>query len=171
MLGAGGEHERRPRFRGDIQLVAMQQQLAHALAQRRAPRPPRHQPAVAPLLQPLPDKGEVGALARTLPAFERDEESALLHGAWPPRPAPEKEEKFCRRPFNWYLITALLCSSSVFENSWLPSPREAKYSARVSAGCSTAFRASPPGMGIGVGGGPARGEVGEGVALLGRPRR
>ena len=26
-------------------------------------------------------------------------------------------------PFSWYLITALLCSSRVAENSWLPSPR------------------------------------------------
>ena len=57
-----------------------------------------------------------------------------------------------------YSATAALCSFSVAENTWLPSPlgEATKNNASVSAGRALARMAAAPGSAIGVGGSPVR---------------
>lgn len=57
--------------------------------------------------QEIGGPGQVSALPCPVDAFESNELSALHRD-------------------RWYLFTARLCSASVKENSWLPSPRATK---------------------------------------------
>src|SRR5690606_15295508 len=69
-----------------------------------------------------------------------------------------------RQRRRWWQSTARLCSDSVVEKTWLPSPRDTKYSASPSAGRAAATSAARPGIAIGVGGRPVRVSVLYGVS-------
>jgi hypothetical protein len=73
MLGTRGEHQQHFAFRCDVELFAVQQDIAHAFAQLGATRLARDHYLMSCALHPLADKSQVGAFAGALAAFQRDE--------------------------------------------------------------------------------------------------
>lgn len=115
----------------------MEQQFPELFTQFRTAGFARDMDDLSLLAQQFGKPLDVAALASAVDAFEGYEFSSHLP------------------PF-WYLLTALLCSSSVRENWLLPSPRATKYSTSLLAGWSAAWIAASPGMAIGDGGNPLR---------------
>src|SRR5690606_5651224 len=89
--------------------------------------------------QHLAQRRQHGGLAGALAALEADEETGHQ-----------------RHRLSWWQATARLCSASVDENTWLPSPRDTKYRVLPGSGFAAASSAARPGMAIGVGGRPPR---------------
>ena len=137
MVAPPGKHEQRfgQRIHGFVQ-----EEPPQPLGQRRATGFPGAHHLSSRLAPGVLQGVQMGGLARTVDAFERDEAAGNGHGLF----------------LRWYWFTARLCSASVALNALLPSPRATKYSALVGAGCTAAINAALPGMAIGVGGRPRR---------------
>src|SRR5690606_9947682 len=117
---------------------------AQGLGELRAAGLAREHDFPARLAQALGVPLEMGALAGPVDALEADE------------PPPHFASPRGALRLSWYSRTARLCASSVSANSLVPSPRETKYSSRVSAGLTAASSDASPGRAMGVGGSPAR---------------
>src|SRR5690606_38335672 len=115
----------------------VQQQFAQRLGELGAARFAGGDDVVTLPAQPIDRSRDVRALAGAVDTLEGDE--ATFH-----------------RPPRWYFHTARLWLARSDENSLVPSPRETKYNAPMSAGCRVASIDALPGNAIGVGGRPAR---------------
>src|SRR5205823_2697130 len=104
VLAARGEHEDRLglRLHRDAQ-----DELAQLLAHWRSARLARHDEIGTAGADAAREELDMRRFAGAIDAFQRDEFSA-------------------RHFLSWYLATARLCSSSDFENWWVPSPFETK---------------------------------------------
>ena len=76
VLGARREHQQHFAFGGDVQLAAMQQDIADAFTEFGAAGFARHHDFAPRTLQPIPDESQVGALPGSLSTFQRDEYSS-----------------------------------------------------------------------------------------------
>src|SRR5439155_971894 len=141
MLAARGKHQKGLGI--DIHRLG-EDERAQVLAQRRTAGLARDYDVFSAPAQEISHTADVRTLSSTVDAFQGDELAAAHR--------PERR----RAPGIWYLPTARLCSTSVLENSLVPSPRETKYRASVWAGCITASSDASPGIAIGCGGRPSR---------------
>jgi hypothetical protein len=121
------------------------EQLSQRFTQWRAPGFPRDYHVLAAPPQQPGNTRKMRALSSAVDSFQADELSASHEVS-----TLKNQRDLLFRPVgSWYFATARLCSVRVRENSLVPSPRDTKYNASVSAGCITALIDARPGMAMG----------------------